>query len=171
MPLKLCVGTSQKIGQPDFGSLGASCEVEIELAPSLLQDDLDAFHRHVRHAFVACRQAVTDELARHETDSTGSPSPPTGHSEPRPTSSRANGNSGNGSNGNRASDKQQNYINNLAGQIRGLGARRLEALAQKMFGKPLADLSSLDASSLIDTLRAIQGGQIKLEDALDGATT
>ena len=168
MPLKLCVGTSQKIGQPDFGSLGASCEVEIELAPSLLQDDLDAFHRHVRQAFVACRQAVTDELARHESDSTGSPSPPAGPSEPRPAASRANGN---GSNGNRASDKQRNYINNLAGQIRGLGARRLEALAQKMFSKPLADLGSLDASSLIDTLRAIQGGQIKLEDALDGATT
>ena len=168
MPLKLCVSTSQKIGQPDFGSLGASCEVEIELAPSLLQDDLDAFHRHVRHAFVACRQAVTDELARHESESTGSPSPPAGPSEPRPAAGRANGN---GSNGNRASDKQQNYINNLAGQIRGLGARRLEALAQKMFSKPLADLGSLDASSLIDTLRAIQGGQIKLEDALDGATT
>jgi len=173
MALKLCVGTSQKIGQPDFGSLGASCEVEIELSPSLLQDDLDAFHRHVRNAYVACRQAVNDELARHQSDSTGSQSPPVRQPEPRPTSNQSNSNNGNGngngSNGHRASQKQRNYANQLAGQIPGLGARSLESLSQKMFGKPLADLASLDASGLIDTLKAIKDGQIKLEDALDGA--
>jgi len=171
MALKLCVGTSQKIGQPDFGSLGASCEVEIELSPSLLQDDLDTFHRHVRNAYVACRQAVSDELSRHDSDSTGRQSPPAGQHEPRPPSSQSNGNNGNGngSNGHRASQKQRNYANQLAGQIPGLGARRMESLSQKMFGKPLADLTSLDASALIDTLKAIKDGQITLENALDGA--
>jgi hypothetical protein len=171
MGLKLCVGTSQKIGQPDFGSLGASCEVEIELSPSLLQDDLAAFHRHVRNAYVACHQAVSDELSRQKSDCGGSQSPPAGQPETRPTSSRSNGNNGNGngSNGHRASQKQRNYANQLAGQIPRLGTRRMEALAQKMFGKPLADLASLDASALIDTLKAIKDEQITLEDALDGA--
>ena len=30
MPLKLNVSVSKKIGQPDFGSLGAVCGVELE---------------------------------------------------------------------------------------------------------------------------------------------
>ena len=173
MPLKLNIGLTQKIGQPDYGSLGASCHVEVELDGALLRDDLDGFHRHVRNVFVACRQAVSDELSRHKSDSNGSQSPPAGQPEPPPTSSRSNGNNGNGngngSNGHRASQKQRNYANQLAGQIPGLGARSLESLSQKMFGKPLADLASLDASGLIDTLKAIKDGQIKLEDALDGA--
>lgn len=64
MPLKLCVGLSRKVGLPDYGSLGASCQVELELDNSLLQTDLDSFQRHVRDAYVACGQAVSDELAR-----------------------------------------------------------------------------------------------------------
>ena len=50
MPLKLNVGTCKKIGQPHYGSLGASCNVEIELDQSLLFDDLDAFQERVMHA-------------------------------------------------------------------------------------------------------------------------
>lgn len=67
MPLKLNVGLAKKVGQPEYGSLSASCHVELDLDQSLLQSDLDGFRRRVRNAFVACRQAVNDELARHHT--------------------------------------------------------------------------------------------------------
>ena len=40
MSLKLNVGICKKIAQPDFGSLGASCHVEVELDPSLIFNDV-----------------------------------------------------------------------------------------------------------------------------------
>ena len=43
MPLRLNVGLSKKIGQPDYGSLGATCHVEVELDGSLVQQDLETF--------------------------------------------------------------------------------------------------------------------------------
>jgi hypothetical protein len=174
--MKLSIGLSKKIGLPDYGSLGATCNLELELDQSLIvSDDLDGFHDRVRRTFVACRQAVEDELAHHKTARASGRSTESGQTaSARP---RANGNgrengNGNGrdsSDGRRASQKQIDYAQQLAGQIKGLGVRRLESLAQKMFSKPLADLSSLDASGLIDVLKDVKSGAIELAAALNGA--
>jgi hypothetical protein len=61
--LKLNVGTNRKIGQPDYGSAGASCNLEVELDTALFHD-LDGLHQVVQRAYSACNQAVNDELAR-----------------------------------------------------------------------------------------------------------
>ena len=63
MPMTVKVGLAKKIGQPDFGSLGASCDIELELDGSLLFSDLDSLQKKIQTAYVACRQAVNDELA------------------------------------------------------------------------------------------------------------
>jgi hypothetical protein len=83
MPLKLNVGVSRKVGLPDSCSVGASCNLEVELDPGLLQHDLDGFHAQVRDVFVAAQQAVNDELARVHA---GAPAGPPEHARkaPRP---------------------------------------------------------------------------------------
>ena len=196
MPMKLNVGLAKKIGQPDFGSLGASCNVEVELDGNLLRSDLEAFHNHVRNAFTACRQAVQDELARHQAqpinngtavragnipsasqtngngvqNGNGNHGGNGSHGSTNGNGTNVNGANGNGSGSYRASSKQMEYIQQLARQIKGLGVRRLDTLAQNMFRKPVAGLTSLDASGLIDTLKAIKSGEINLDNALSGAT-
>jgi len=78
MPLTLAVGLTKKIGLPNFGSVGASCHIEVELDGSILQGDLEAFHRHVRNAFWSCREAVHQELVQHQQTDLGKTLPQTG---------------------------------------------------------------------------------------------
>ena len=102
MPLRLNVGVSRKVGLPEYGSVGASCNVEVEVNSALIDRDLQAFHGRVRDVYVAAHQAVHDELARLQApvesshDATSRPAanghatgngqhtgPPAGRSRPR----------------------------------------------------------------------------------------
>ena len=189
MPIKISAGLSRKVGQANYGSVGASCHVDFEADAALLDHDLDAFQGRIKNAYVACAQAVNDELARQQRKThpngngespnnrsaapTHATTPPVGYSH---GGNGRNGSGGSGSGGNgsggggyHATEKQLKYLRQLAGQIKGVGIRRLEHLAEKVCGKPLAGLTSLDASSLIDTLKAVKSGEIDLDDALSGA--
>src|ERR1700677_5230703 len=79
MPMKVSVGLSKKLGLPDYGSLGASCNVEFELEGSLLQNDVEKFQQHVRRAYQACAQAVNEELHRSNGHATNGTAPLGGH--------------------------------------------------------------------------------------------
>lgn len=177
MPMKLNVGLARKVGLPEYSSMCASCNVEVELNGSLVFDDLKEFHRRVRQAYVACQQAVSDELARQQPrDPAATPAQSRQVAPPEDcvAGTGGNGASGNGngaSNGSQASEKQMTYIQQLARQIRGLGVRKLETLAGKMFNQPLANLSSLNASSMIDVLKAVKAGEVNLDNVLNGAAS
>jgi hypothetical protein len=160
MALKLNVGLSKKIGQPNYGSLGVSCHVEVELDQSLLFSDLDGFHERVKGAFIACRQAVTDELSR----SAG----PAGGTEPLETLPR-DGAMNHQDAVPPATARQLAYARKLAGGIPGLGLGRLDAYCERTFAKPLVELTGPEVSSLIDSLKEIKSTRTSLGEAERGA--
>ena len=146
MSLKLNVGVSKKLGLPAYSSIGASCSVEIELDPALLQADLAAFHERVRSAYRACHQAVQAELARLGSLATPIPS--------------ARDNSQLGRNGPAAGPDRPRKAA-TPGQLRAIGsiARRRDAdisgLLRDEFGVDRPDdLTLREASRLIDRLGA-----------------
>ncbi len=179
--LKLNIGFSRKVGEANYGSRGASVNLEIEVESGLVREP-DKLQAKIDYLFDLAKKSVDAQLNGN------------GHSEPAPAASTPNRNgngmpngnghsNGNGShptaasngngngNGHQASEKQMTFVNQLARGIRGLGVRRLESLTGKMFGKPLADLTTLDASALIDTLKAIKEGTVSLDAALSNGAT
>jgi hypothetical protein len=182
MPLKLNVGVTRKIGMPNYGSAGASCFIEADVDGSLAPADLSVFQEEVQKAFEACRRAVTDELANHRGAAC--------HSN---RSNTVNGNdlNGNDLNGNGAmtdrlhapghgamnndpapapapaTERQIKYAHDLACQIPRLGSERLGAASEKMFSKPITELTAPEASRLIEALREIKLGNPRVLDILD----
>ncbi len=150
MPLKLTVSLSKKVGLPNYGSLGATCGLEVELPSSALHDDPEAFERQVRDAFAACAHAVQDELDRHR------PPPASPLSNGQPDGDRSDGDVGHPD---RVSGhRQRPATGSQVRALRAICARRdidLEGLVGERFGiDGPEELSLAEASRLIDELRA-----------------
>ena len=59
--LKVNACFSQKVGQLDFGSRGATVSVEVELESDLINQP-DRLHERVRHLFRLAKESVDEEL-------------------------------------------------------------------------------------------------------------
>ena len=149
MATKATVGLTQKIGQPGFGSIGASCQIEIELEGVEPTDPRVA--ERIQEAYAACRRAIQAELDAFEN----------GHAASarvdRSQSSRGTPKRG-GSNRN-ATAAQVNAINvitkkmklDLGGFLQGqYGASRPEELDIRQASKVIDELKSrlLDGASV-----------------------
>ena len=149
MSIKLNVGTSKKIGLENYGSVGSSCNLEIELDSSAL-DHPEEFHKRVREAYAACRAAVEDELANHRgngAQDTRLTTPPKTEYRNSPPPERNNENRF------PVSPKQLTFIGQLSKGIRGLTNAKLDEYCQQTYGKTSSQLSSQEASKLIDALK------------------
>lgn len=171
MPMKLSVGLSRKLGLPDYSSIGANSQLELELDQSLFQGDLEGFRQQIRQMYSACTEAIHEELARQLGSSSAAAAlarPAAAASAPH-TSLNGNGN-GNGhaaeghGNGHaaatvngvrRATASQVRAIYGIAGRLRLDIASRLRE--QFQIERP-EDLSVADASELIDDLKECAAG-------------
>ena len=158
MPLKLSVGFSKKLGQADFGSLGASCSVEVELDSLAVAGNPTLLQQQAQQAFAACSLAVEGELARQR-----SPNGHAGASHVPGQNGSANGSSnGHASNGHHQNGHgKPNGRQATVSQVRailGIANRKRINLVQVLktrFGvdRP-EDLFVGDASRFIDELKA-----------------
>jgi hypothetical protein len=155
--MKLNVGVSKKVGLPDYGSAGATCNLELELDAHLLESDLDGFHQRVRTAYVAAQQAVHDELARLQGQAALPPDASRNAVVDRPVQGNGRTVMSTQVNGSRRRPPRPATPN----QVRAIQsiARRMDAdlssLLREAFGveRP-EDLSMNEASRVIDDLKA-----------------
>jgi hypothetical protein len=161
--IKLNCGISRKIGEPNYGSRGASVNVELELESSAAQD-AGALHEKIRRLFAVAKASVDEELGL-----AGRPAGPAGAGTPPPARPPANSQASgrpapgangvkgaNGTNGDRpASESQLRAIRSICGRL-GLDA---DQEASQMCQKPASRISLAEASKLIDHLKQLQDGQ------------
>ena len=70
MPLKLNLGLSRKVGETNYGSRGASVNIEMELESALVGEPVKLLER-IRQIFDTVRSSLADEL------NGATPTPPT----------------------------------------------------------------------------------------------
>lgn len=154
MPVKLNVGLSKKIGLPDYGSLGASVNLELELDTGTLSDP-DRLRQQIKHLFGLAETSIEDELRSQQ--SAPESGVRNGHGHIRHPDRSHNGHPANhgptsprSSNGRAATQSQVRAIKSIASR------QRLDLTPQLMqFGvQAIEDLGIQQASELIDELKA-----------------
>ena len=86
MPIKLNVGLAQKVGEANFGSRGASLNLEVELDSALISDP-DRLKDRIRQLFAMVRASLAEELK----SSTVQPAAPPTPMHPPATNGKTNG--------------------------------------------------------------------------------
>ena len=153
MPLKLNVGASKKVGESNYGSRGASVNVELELDTGLIAKPQELRER-IRELFGVVRSSLVEELNGNGAS----------HSAPADRQQVQNGNGHNGH-----ADHDAPAQPNGQGQPRGATQSQIKALfaiaksrglnlnevIRDRFrcGKP-EQLSIREASQLIDSLKS-----------------
>lgn len=140
--IKLNCGVSRKVGEPAYGSRGATCNVELELESSASQDT-QLLHDRIRKLFAVARSAVDEELGLTNGNN-GKTNPAAQPGPKQPTAQPKNGNTPRP-----ATESQIRAINAICERL-GLNA---DEQARQRYKHGLADLSLPEASAMIDALK------------------
>ena len=136
--IKLNAGVSRKVGEPNYGSRGASVNVELELESAVVNDP-EALYEKIRRLFALAKHSVDEELgistSAPSNDRTSS-APPDGETRP-------------------ATDKQKYAI----GAICGENGFDEDQEAMGLFGRPVSELTLPEASQLIDHLKELRNSK------------
>lgn len=151
MPLKLNVGLSRKVGESNYGSRGASVNVEMELESTLVGDPAKLQER-IRQLFWIVRASLTEELNGNGAAKNGN---------------EANGHTHHGEGNGSSAPPKENFRAATQSQVRALHAIAKSKninLTRLLRGRHHVDrpdeLSIKEASALIDQLKKPdQGGQ------------
>ena len=133
--LKINIGHSRKIGEPNYGSRGASVHFEAEIDHGLIEQP-QALRQKIRELFVQAQAAVREELHGPETNGTQRPAT-NGHQRPQRM----------------ATSSQVRAIHAIANRQR----TNLSELLQELGIGRLEELSISAASDLIDRLKSAAG--------------
>jgi hypothetical protein len=160
MPLKTNIGVSRKVADNNYGSRGASVNLEVELDSALINDP-ERFHDRIRQVFRLAQQAIDNELGRQQGPAANSAN--NGQSANGNGHSTSNGHSptnGNGkprSSGRKATASQVRALHAIANR-QGID---LALTLQERYGIDHAeDLGIGQASELIDELKnTVAGGR------------
>ncbi|MGB2820330.1 MAG: hypothetical protein WBF17_05075 [Phycisphaerae bacterium] len=149
--IKLNCGVSRKVGEPNYGSRGASVNVELELESSVVQD-AELLHEKIRKLFALAKASVDEEL--------GLTGRPNGASAAPAQAPSGNGQAPGhpGANGNRSRPATESQLRAVWAICNGLGLDQ-DQEATRMFQRPASQLALSQASKLIDHLKQLQAGQ------------
>jgi len=153
VPLKTNIGISRKVADNNYGSRGASVNLEVELDSGLIQEP-ERLQDRIRQVFRLAQTAVDEELARQNN--------PSGQINGHTPDANGNGQiNGNG----HAAPRRSNARKATASQARALKAIAdrlgldLAAELQNRFGVHApVELSITEASQTIDDLKASTTG-------------
>lgn len=141
MPMKINVGLSKKVGEPNYGSRGGSVHFEAEVEATLVRDP-EELHKRVRYLFRLAEEALAAQLMA--AGPKGDPS-----EDHRPTEKRP------------ATDRQLRLIQQLATH----SPIALDELLTEVFETDCcAQLSVGEASRLIDILKTECGSEVAVDN-------
>ena len=143
--------------------------MELELDHAALDQGLERFHQHVRRAYLACADAVGEELAR-QLSGPSDQGLTTDDREPSPNGAPETAKVHVEQSGDvpQATRRQLSFVRQLATQIRGLGVRRLETLVMSRFDSCSPRFPLPEAADLIRLMKELRAGKLDLEKLLGG---
>ncbi len=131
--IKLNAGVSRKVGEPNYGSRGASVNVELELESSVV-NDTEALYEKIRRLFALAKKSVDEEL---------------GISASLPGNGGASDRTAQNGESRPATEKQKHAIAAICSE-NGIDG---DQEAMGLFGRSVSRLTLPEASQLIDRLK------------------